>query len=115
MKILILLQAVSSKRAYRNYLKVYERIELLERGKLMIRRTYIQRSGNKERETITCFSISESSGIVPLKFVKASGGIATSQLNKKKYNYTIHSGSSKTKRSQTLKDFKGLKLTGWGF
>ncbi|AWK52145.1 hypothetical protein DIC82_14515 [Clostridium beijerinckii] len=80
MKILILLQAVLCRQDYRNYLKVYERIKLLERGKLITQRTYIQRSGSKERQNvITCFNISESSGIVPVKLWKHNGGIATSQ------------------------------------
>ena len=48
MKIIILLQAVSSTQAYRNYLRIYERIKLLERGKLITWRTYFLRSGSKE-------------------------------------------------------------------
>lgn len=88
MKTLILLQAVSSTQAHRNCLRIYAKIELLERGKLITQRTYFLGSGSKEKpEAITCSYISESSGIVPWKLAKASGGIATSQCLLK-LNYT---------------------------
>jgi hypothetical protein len=56
----------------------------LERGKLITWRTYFLRSGDEEKlKAITYLNISESSGTVPLKLTKVSGGIATSQYYQK--------------------------------
>jgi len=77
---------IASKQAQRNYLRIYERIRLLERGKLITWRTYFpKKCWQGKTKVITCFNISESSGTVPLKLAKASGGIATSQLNRKAF------------------------------
>ena len=67
MKYLILLKAISSKQAKRNYLKIYERIKLSERGKPGHGNTYLLMKCYREKETITYINPGESGGTVPKK------------------------------------------------
>lgn len=63
MKIHIMLQALSSLQAYTDDLRIYEKIVIMEQGKLGIQRFYYLRSSDKENVSITYLNPSESGGM----------------------------------------------------
>lgn len=73
------LRAASCIQAHSKHLKVYAKIELLERGKQPNAEDYCSLLTRWRRRTISAFSGCESGGTVPMKFWKHDGGIATSR------------------------------------
>lgn len=63
MKIHIMLEALSSLQAYTDDLRIYEKIVIMEQGKLGIQRFYYLWSSDKENVSITYLNPSESGGM----------------------------------------------------